>query len=73
MEETFGSKSRIPTPRFIATPRSAPKTNSADRSDFQLFNLEVKITAIAVKGAIKPCAISARIAQLKKSLEPVLA
>jgi hypothetical protein len=72
-KETFGSKSRIPNPTFIAMPRTAPSMTSATNSDFQLLNFVVKKRAIAVAGAIEACAKSERTAQLKKSFEPVLA
>jgi hypothetical protein len=72
-KETLGSKSRILNPTFIAIPRTAPRTNSAIQSAFQESTFEVKKSNIAVAGAIDACAKSERIAQLKKSLEPVLA
>jgi hypothetical protein len=72
-EETCGSNSRIPKPMFIATPRTAPSTSSASKSAFQVLIFEVRRRAIAVAGAIDACANIERIAQLKKSLEPVLA
>jgi hypothetical protein len=46
---------------------------SAIKSNFQLWNFEVKRRAMATTGAIEPCAISERIAHHKKSLDPVLA
>jgi hypothetical protein len=58
---------------FIAMPRTAPRARSADKSDFQVLNFEVKKSAIAITGAMEAWAKSARIAQFKKSLEPVLA
>ena len=71
--ETVGFKSRIPNPIFIAMPRTAPSITSANNSAFQLSIFEVKKRAIAVNGAIEACAKRERIAQLKKSFEPVLA
>ncbi|MSW53629.1 MAG: hypothetical protein F2819_00915 [Actinobacteria bacterium] len=73
VEETFGSKSKIPKPTFIATPRIAPRVKSANKSDFQLLIFDVKKSAIKVNGAIDVCAKSERIAQLRKSLDWVLA
>jgi hypothetical protein len=72
-EETFGSKSKISKPIFIATPRTAPSVSSANKSTFQVSNFEVNKRAIAVTGAIDACANIERIVQFKKSLEPVLA
>ena len=54
-------------------PRTAPSITSANNSAFQLSIFEVKKRAIAVNGAIEACAKRERIAQLKKSFEPVLA
>jgi hypothetical protein len=72
-EETVGAKSKTSTPTLITTPRTAPRTISANKSAFQLFTLEVKKRATATTGAMDPWAMSARIDQLKKSFEPVLA
>jgi hypothetical protein len=47
--------------------------DSANISDFQLLIFDVKKSAIKVKGAIDACAKSERIAQLRKSLDWVLA
>ena len=73
IDETLDSKSRIAMPTSIAIPRKAPRMMSAHNSIFQVFTREVTIRAIPVKGAIDACAISERMAHLKKLLEPVLA
>jgi hypothetical protein len=73
IDETLDSKSRIAMPTSIAIPRKAPRMMSTHNSTFQVFTREVTISAIAVRGAIDECAMSERIAHLKKSLEPVLA
>ena len=63
----------MPIPTSIENPRTAPRITSAHKSDFQLLTREVKKIATATTGAIDPCAMSERIAQLKKSFDPVLA